>query len=181
MEPEAPREFKDLPNVLVVAIFGHLSPQTLALASCVCSSWQTIASQAPWAQACAALWPSPADGAAADADGDAGWWQRQYGRSQLAARCWLGRPSMDKLMGHSDAVKACCLLPQHGLVLAGAPPPLAWLARRLAAPPGCLRCWPRCPCPRHTPAAAHPTAAAGGMDRTVRVWDLHSGIQLAAR
>lgn len=65
--------------------------------------------------------------------------QRRYGARQQLARCWLGRPALDRLSGHSAAAKACCLLPERGLLF------------------------------------------TGGVDKVVRAWDLHSGIQLAAR
>jgi hypothetical protein len=116
---ERPVCFQDLPHALAVIVFSHLSPLTLATASCVSRGFRDLASERPWRRFYAQLWPLPPT---ADAGGALPW-QRQFGRRQLGSRCWLGRPSLDKLVGARDAVKAVCLLPQQGLLFAGAAPP----------------------------------------------------------
>jgi hypothetical protein len=105
------------PPLLSLHILAKLSPHSLSICSCVCKSWRHTVTDARWAQLFAELWSLPADSSEEQLTPPT--WQRLYAARQLASRCWLGRPALDKLMGLSDAVKACCLLQQHGLVFAG--------------------------------------------------------------
>ena len=116
-EPQSPRAagFACLPHDVAAAVFARLSPRTLAVAACASRAWRRLAAEQPWQEHYAALWGEHDDVAAAEA-ADA---QRRYGARQQLARCWLGRPMLDKLGGHSSAVKACCLLPRRGLLFSG--------------------------------------------------------------
>lgn len=199
----APPAFSSLPLLLQTKLFSLLSPRTLAVCACVSRGWSELVAEQAWREAFAALWPPPLAAAAAEPALD---WQRSYAARQSAARCWLGRPSTDKLIAHRTAVKACCLLPGHDLLITGATlvkagscggpldfrllPPLPLRLLRssdlyLANQPLAV-----CELPLKQPFAAravppnHPhgmCVPAGGVDRTVRAWDLQSGVQLACR
>lgn len=143
-----PPGFASIPHDSQLAVFERLSPYCLGVTACVSKQWrQLVAEQPAWRDKHAQLWPSDAaaatDGStdpAAAADAAASDWQRRYGERQQLARCWLGRPALDRLAGHGgQAVKAVFLLPEQAVLF------------------------------------------SGGVDRVVRAWDLHSGIQLAAR
>ncbi|PRW44244.1 F-box WD-40 repeat-containing protein [Chlorella sorokiniana] len=128
-------DFAALPTPLQGALLSLLSPRTLAVCACVCRGWWELVAEQAWQQAFAALWPPPLPPLTAAEPSRA--WQLCYALRQAEARCWLGRPSTDKLIAHRTAVKACCLLPERGLLF------------------------------------------TGGVDRTVRAWDLQCGVQLA--
>lgn len=113
----APPAFSSLPLLLQTKLFSLLSPRTLAVCACVSRGWSELVAEQAWREAFAALWPPPLAAAAAEPALD---WQRSYAARQSAARCWLGRPSTDKLIAHRTAVKACCLLPEHDLLFTGA-------------------------------------------------------------
>ena len=156
--------FPDLPHALAAACFANLSPQSLAIASCVNRQWRGLAGERPWANFYAELW-DPDSGGPGSSDAD---WQRRCGARQAASRCWLGRPATDTLVGHSAAVKACCMLPHLGLLFtAGVDRCVrAWdlqsgtqlgASRRHA---GTVRCL----------AADADLLASGSSDHSVRLW-----------
>lgn len=134
--------FHDLPHGVQSALFSLLSPRTLALCACVCRSWHALVTEQAWQEAHAALWPLPPPPLAAATEPPHSW-QLSYALRQSAARCWLGRPSTDKLIAHRTAVKACCLLPGCDVLVTGEGRPAA--ARLLSFPQlpangGCCCC-----------------------------------------
>lgn len=131
------------------------------------------------------LWPLTA---AAGAGGVR--WQAAYGSKMAQARSWRGRAKQDKLFGHSAAVRCLSLHVPNNRLYTGEPGsamgggPLG----RLAFTAGALFRVDRmsretlCLWIAELPLALPCCAAmcpAGGMDRTVRAWDLESGVQLA--
>ena len=138
VSPTAP-SFGSLPPDVVAAVFSRLPPLSLAVASCVSRAWRAQAADQPsWRASYASLWPAPtADNSSPAASAAAPGlpaapaapttaqsckhaWQVRYGERQLLARCWMGRAANDRLAaGSGTATKACCLLPELGLLFSG--------------------------------------------------------------
>lgn len=123
MEPppgaQAPADISSLPHGLAAQLFSLLSPRTLATCACVSRGWRQLSLEQAWGPAYASLWPVDAATAVSCTATATAEWQRRFAARQLQARCWLGRPDTDKLVGHGSAVKACCLLPGGSLLFTG--------------------------------------------------------------
>lgn len=133
-------DVNSLPHALQSAVLSLLSPRTLSVCACVCRGWRELVAEQAWREAFSALWSPPLAAAAAATEPHG--WQLSYASRQDAARCWLGRPSTDKLVAHRTAVKACCLLPGRDLLFTGDDgwPAPRWLLA--FAPPPALAKWP---------------------------------------
>ncbi|PKA61840.1 F-box/WD-40 repeat-containing protein [Apostasia shenzhenica] len=112
----------DLPAALVSEILRCLDPKELGIVSCVSTILHTLASgHYGWQEFYCKRWGPPL-GTSIRAGSDLPserTWKELYVEREMRSKSFMGRYSIDALRGHTEAVRAVCMLQYANLILTG--------------------------------------------------------------
>ncbi|XP_028547995.1 F-box/WD-40 repeat-containing protein At5g21040 [Dendrobium catenatum] len=120
--PNGCRSIIDLPPALVSEILHCLDPKDLGVVCCVSTLLQNLASDHHrWKEFYCERWGLPLATAASPGSGLPGekTWKDLFVERERRSKSFMGRFSIDTLRGHTEAVRAVCLLQSAKLVFTG--------------------------------------------------------------